>query len=153
MKNQATVKGYKIDYTANTVFVNHKFYAEAQRDFFSDEAEMLRKIKEAFPSMKVVERAGKNITTPRPTKRLTYENMEKHIKAYANADELLERFETVKKASAVVKSPYKYVRDWFEAQFPNYNNPTAFNDKFVSIVPIVAPAIENYKTKEEKKAS
>lgn len=51
MKNQATVKGYKIDYTANTVFVNHKFYAEAQRDFFSDEAEMLRKIKEAFSFM------------------------------------------------------------------------------------------------------
>lgn len=153
MKNQATVKGYKIDYTANTVFVNHKFYAEAQRDFFSPEAEMLRKIKEAFPSMKVVEKAGKNITTPRPTKRLTYENMAKHINAYDNADELLARFETVKALSAAVKSPYKYVRDWFEAQFPNYNKPTSLNNKSLYTVPVVAPAIENYKAKEEKEAS
>ena len=152
MKNEV-VKGYKIDYTANTVFVNYKFYAEAQRDFFSPEAEMLRKIKEAFPSMKIVEKAGKNITTARPTKRLTYENMVKHIKAYDNAEELLERFETVKKASAVVKSPYKYVRDWFEAQFPNYNKPVSFTEKGLYIVPIVAPDIENYKVKEEEKVS
>ena len=147
------VKGYKIDYTANTIYVNHKFYAEAQRNFLSDEAEMLRKIKEAFPSMKIVEKAGKNITTPRPTKRLTYENMKKHIKAYDNADELLERFETVKALSAVVKSPYKYVRDWFEAQFPNYNTPATLTDGENKIVPIVIPAVENYKAKEEKKAS
>lgn len=152
MKNEV-VKGYKIDYTANTVFVNYKFYAEAQRDFFSPEAEMLRKIKEAFPSMKIVEKAGKNITTPRPTKRLTYENMVKHIKAYDNAEELLERFETVKKASTVVKSPYKYVRDWFESQFPNYNKPVSFTEKGLYIVPIVAPAIEKYKAKEEEKVS
>lgn len=142
------VKGYKIDYSNNTVYVNHKFYAEAQKNFFSAEAEMLRKIKEAFPSMNVVEKAGRTITTPRPTKRLTYENMEKHIKAYDNADELLDRFETVKVASVVVKSPYKYVRDWFEAQFPNYNTPSAFNDGVLYIVPVVAPKIDNYTTKE-----
>ena len=147
------IKGYKIDYASNTVYVNHKFYAEAQRNFFSPEAEMLRNIKEAFPSMKIVEKAGKNITTPRPTKRLTYENMEKHIKAYDNADELLARFETVKNASAVVKSPYKYVRDWFEAQFPNYNSPADFNNDKLHIIPVVAPKIEDYSPKEAKKAS
>ena len=146
-------KGYKINYTSNTVYVNHKFYAEAQRDFFSAEAEVLRKIKEAFPSMKIVEKAGRKITTPRPTKRLTYENMEKHIKAYDNADELLAHFETVKALSVVVKSPYKYVRDWFEAQFPNYNDPTSAIENTLTIDPVVAPAIEKYKAKEEKKAS
>lgn len=146
-------KGYKIDYTNNTVYVNHKFYAEAQNDFFSPEAEMLRKIKEAFPSIKIVEKAGRTITTPRPTKRLTYENMEKHIKSYENADELLDRFETVKSASVVVKSPYKYVRDWFEAQFPNYNTPIDLNCNSTNFVPLAPPSIENYSAKEVKKAS
>ena len=52
-------KGYKIDYSSNTVYVNHKFYTAAQTDFFSGEAEILRNIKEAFPSMKIVEKAGR----------------------------------------------------------------------------------------------
>ena len=98
--------------------------------------------------MKIVEKAGRTITTPRPTKRLTYENMAKHIMAYNNADELLARFETVKAASVVVKSPYKYVRDWFEAQFPNYNTPSSLNDGVLYIAPVDAPEIDNYTTKE-----
>ena len=142
-------KGYKIDYSSNTIYVNHKFYAAAQTDFFSGEAEILRNIKEAFPSMKIVEKAGRTITTPRPTKRLTYENMAKHIMAYNNADELLARFETVKAASVVVKSPYKYVRDWFEAQFPNYNTPSTLNDGVLYIAPVDAPEIDNYTITKE----
>ena len=146
----STIKGYKLDYSSNTVYVNHKFYAEAQRNFFSPEAEMLRKIKEAFPSMKIVEKAGRNITTPRPTKRLTYENMETHIGAYDNADELMAQFETVKSLSQTCVSPYKYVCDWFIAQFPLYAKaPTSTQEGLV--MPIVkAPEIKLYKTKEEK---
>lgn len=124
-----TVKGYSIDFAEGTITMNFKFQKAAQ-NFGSPEYKRLKALIADFPEFTVVVSAGKKITTTRPTKRLTYENMEKYIGTYENADELLEQFETVKEKSAPIASPYKYVRDWFVKQFPNYNvvqidNPAA----------------------------
>lgn len=148
-KATASVKGYKIDYRSNAVYVNYKFYAEAQRDFHSEEAKLLREIQSAFPTMSIVVKSGRNITTPRSNKRLTYENMKKYISVYENADELLKTFEIVKTASAVVKSPYKYVRDWFEAQFPDYQAVPDTGDVKSKVIIISAPDTAKYKCKEK----
>lgn len=134
-----TIRGYSIDFANKTITMNFKFQKAAQ-NFGSPEYKRLKALIADFPEFTVVVSAGKKITTTRPTKRLTYENMEKYIGTYENADELLEQFENVKEKSAPIASPYKYVRDWFVAQFPNYNvvqidNPTAQKEAVAIVEP------------------
>ena len=76
--------------------------------------------------------------------------MEKHIRVYENAEELLDVFDTVKAASVALASPYKYVCDWFKAQFPDYKNAVAFNDGKLTVIPQKAPDTKEYKQKLPK---
>lgn len=137
-----SVRGYRVDFSCDTVYLNYSFAAKAQRDFLSPEAARLREIKAAFPSIRVMVEAGRKITTARRTKRLTYKNMEAYIGTMDNAEVLLKQFETVKQESKAQRSPYKYVRDWFEAQFPNYKKAKAFQPKEENekVVKIPSPA-------------
>jgi len=150
MKNEV-IKGYKIDFTNHTLTMNYKF-ADAAKVYASPEYQLVKSIQEDFPSLRIVTKAGRNITTPRPTKRMSYVNMEKYIKIYDNAAELLEVFEMVKTASVLLKCPYKYVHDWFVMQFPKYKEvPEKIEAKF-RIAPVAAPNIENYQAKLGKAA-
>ena len=131
MKTNRTdnVRGYNVDFVNETITINFKFQ-KAAMVYGSAEYNRLKALIADFPTFKVQVLAGKVITKARPTKRLTYKNMETYIKTYENADELLKHFETVKEKSQPLASPYKYVRKWFVKQFPNYNvvqidNPTA----------------------------
>ena len=103
-----------------------------------------------FPQLKVIVEAGRKITTTRKTKRLKYENMKIYIEQFDNADELKAMFEKVQLMSKPLASPYKYVQDWFKAQFPNYKEcPKPGNvDQKVAVVD--APDTNNYKAKDEK---
>lgn len=122
MKTNRTdeVRGYKINFADGTITLNFKFQKAAQ-DYGSAEYDRLKALIGDFPTFEVVVSAGKKITTTRPTKRLTYDNMKEYIKTYENAEELLAKFETVKTESKKYPSPYKYVREWFADQFKNYN--------------------------------
>ena len=141
-----SVTGYKLDFATNTLTVNYKFN-KALSDFGSPEYNRYKAILADFPQLTVVVKAGREITTTRRTKRLTYENMETHISAYENADELLEVFKTVKALSKACASPYKYVADWFKAQFPDYNKAVVFDKGTLSVAPVKAPAVIEYKQK------
>ena len=134
-----TIRGYSIDFANKTITLNFKFQKAAQ-DYGSPEYKRLKALIADFPGFTVVVSAGKKITSTRPTKRLTYDNMEKYIKTYDNAEELLAQFKRVKKASSPLASPYKYVREWFVAQFPDYNvvqidNPTAKKEAVAIVEP------------------
>ena len=111
-------EGYKILFNENTVIMNYKFAAAAAK-YGTPENKLMKNIREDFPGMAEVVVSGREQTSAKKNTRLTYENMETHIKVYENADELMEVFESVKALSQTCASPYKYVRDWFEAQFPN----------------------------------
>ena len=81
---------------------------------------------------------------------MTYANMEKYIKVYENADELLEIFYDVREMSKNQKSPYKFVYDWFISQFPKYNEiPKAIDTKF-RIIPKPIPSASNFDLKADK---
>ena len=114
MANTSMVKpgreGYKILFDTNTVIMNYKFAAAAAK-YGTKENTLLKNIRSDFPGMKEVVVSGRVQTTAKANHRLTYENMEKHIRVYENAEELLEVFETVKAASVTLASPYKYVCD------------------------------------------
>ena len=142
-------EGYKILFNKNTVVMNYKFAAAAAK-YGSPENMLMKNIREDFPGMAEVVISGRVQTTAKANHRLTYENMEKHIRVYENADELLAVFETVKAASSAVACPYKYVADWFKAQFPNYKNAVVFNEGRLTVIPVKKPDIIEYKQKMPK---
>lgn len=125
MKN--TVKGYKIDFANNTLYMNYKF-AQAANNPQSEEYRLVAGIKKDFPKIKVITRAGRKQTTCNASKRLTYANMESYIKGQTemNVEELLYLFELAKIESKCAKSPYAFVRDWFVKQFPDYQECKTF---------------------------
>ena len=144
--------GYKIIFNTNTVVMNYKF-AAAAAEYGTPEYNIMKGIRADFPGMAEVVVSGRDKKTPPPNTRLTYENMEIHINAYENANDLLEVFETVKALSKVCASPYKYVCDWFEAQFPDYKSVPIFQDNKLTILPLPAPSIKEYKKKMERKTA
>ena len=144
--------GYKINFNTNTVVMNYKF-AAAAAEYGTPEYNIMKGIRADFPGMAEVVVSRREKKTPHPNTRLTYENMEIHINAYENANDLLEVFETVKALSKVCASPYKYVCDWFEAQFPDYKSVPIFQDNKLTILPLPAPSIKEYKKKMERKTA
>ena len=142
-------EGYKIMFAENTVIMNKKFAAAAAK-YGTMENTTIRNIRTDFPGMKEIIVSGRECDSAKPNHRLTYENMEKHIKVYENADELLDVFETVKAASVALASPYKYVADWFKAQFPDYKKAVVFNDGKLTVVPVEPPKVIEYKMKMPK---
>ena len=152
MRKQRTdeLKGYKIDFVKNTLTLNYKFANKAFNDYGSPEYRRMKDILADFPQLKVIVEAGRKITTTRKTKRLTYDNMKTYIEQFDNAEELKAMFEKVQLMSKPLASPYKYVQDWFKAQFPNYKEcptPGKVNHK-VSVVD--APDTSNYKPKDNE---
>lgn len=133
------IRGYEIDFTTNTLYMNYKF-AEASGEYGTPEYKLLQKIRKDLPDIKVVKRAGRNAKTCNANKRLTYANMESYIKGQTemNVDELLYLFELTKIESKCAKSPYAFVRDWFVKQFPNYKECKILKDD--KIIPFAEAA-------------
>lgn len=142
-------EGYKIMFADNTVIMNHKFAAAAAK-YGTKENRIIRNIRHDFPGMAEIVVSGRECDKAKPNHRLTYANMEKYIRVYENADELLAVFETVKAASVAVASPYKYVCDWFKAQFPEYKQSVVFDNGKLAVLPAKIPETANYKHKLPK---
>lgn len=141
--------GYKIVFATNTIVMNYKFAAAAAQ-YGTPEYRLMKKIRRDFPGMTEQVVSGREKKSTAPNTRLTYENMETHISAYENADELLEVFKTVKTLSKACASPYKYVADWFKAQFPNYKQSIVFENGTLKVAPVKAPSVIEYKQKVPK---
>lgn len=133
-------KGYKVDFSKSTITVNYTF-AKAMEEYGSDEYNTIKGILADFPQMKVVVKAGREQKTTPKNKRMTYENMERYMKTFTNAEALLNTFNDVKEMSKKEASPYKFVLDWFNAQFPNHKTecPIVQNDE-VKIIEFRKPA-------------
>ena len=126
------VKGYKIDFTTQTVTVNYKF-SKAMSDVGSLEYNLLKTIQRDFPNMKIMVAAGRKNKTCHHDKNLTYKNMETYISTKDNADELMAAYWMARTESNIQTSRYAHVRKWFISQFPNYRE--------VSIVETTASTI------------
>ena len=142
-------EGYKILFAENTVIMNKKFAAAAAK-YGTIENITIRNIRNDFPGMKEVVVSGRECDKAKPNHRLTYDHMEQYMEVYENAEELKNVFKTVKAASIVLANPYKYVSDWFKAQFPDYNKPVVFKDSKLTVAPVKKPDIIDYKRKLDK---
>ncbi len=139
-------EGYKILFTENTVIMNKQFAAAAAK-YGSKENKLIRDIRNDFPGMTEVIVSGRERDSAKTHTRLTYANMVKYMESFDNSEQLIAMFERVKVMSAPLASPYQYVCDWFEEQFPNYKDIPVFGED-KSNPDVKAPVgIENYKTK------
>ena len=138
--------GYKINFADSTITVNYKFVA-AMNDTDSEEYKIYKEIMTDFPQFQLIVKSGRVQTKPRYNKSFSYANMEKFISTFDNADELEQRFKLVQEKSKILASPYKYVCDWFKAQFPDYKEiPDTLTKKDRTTV-LAVPDVENYPKK------
>lgn len=144
-------EGYKILFADGTVIMNKKFAAAAAK-YGTRENILIRSIRTDFPGMEEVIVSGRDCGKAKANTRLTYKHMKAYIQAYENAKELLDVFDTVQALSAPLASPYKYVCDWFRAQFPDYKKTILFKDDKLTAAPVKAPDIKNYKVKMARAA-
>lgn len=137
---------YKVDFVNNT-FTMTKAFEEALNNPASEEYKLFQQLRADFPGLIIIRKTRRAPKKARPTKNLTYANMEKYMSVFKNANELLARFEVVKTCSLEQPSPYKFVRDWFENQFKNYKEQPDFSPNASKVVDLAA----FQKKQEEKK--
>lgn len=119
------MKGIKVDYIGKKIVLT-KAFVKAMDDFRSAEYKTYCELTTQFPQFEVLGRTHKSPNKPNKNKHLTYENMERYIKASDNSAECLVAFQKVKEASASQISRYKFVREWFVQQYPEYKDVTQY---------------------------
>lgn len=130
-EENTAVKGYKINFTNNTITVNYTF-KKVSEEYGTAEYDLLKNILADFPTMTIIVKSGREKKTASKFKNLTYEKMRTYISVLDNADEMNAVMDTIEAQSKSQKSPYNFVYNWFIAQFPNYNKiPTLKNGKLI----------------------
>ncbi len=118
--------GYKLDITTNpaTLTINKTF--EKQASVFNSQAyQIIKQIRADYPDVKIVRAEGNKKASRRS---ITFAQMGQYISIFDENGMLQEQFEKVRAMSKIQASPYKYVKTWFENQFPNYTKQVAFDD-------------------------
>lgn len=101
----------------------------------TEEYAILTRLQKDFPRLRVVRKTHRSPKTANPAKGLTFERMEKYIRLFDNADELMDLFQKVKSADR----GYQFVKAWFVKQFPNYKEVPEFKNGKLYVVPVEAP--------------
>ena len=127
---------YKIDFTTMTLTMS-KAFAEAAYNPTSAEYKTLKRLQKDFPNLTIAQRTHRSPKTANPNKGLTYEKMERYIKVYDNAAELLSVFEKVKAIAATQKNGYAIVKNWFFEQFPAYDKMPSMVDGKLIVIPVM----------------
>lgn len=134
-------KNYKIDFTTMTLTMS-KSFAEAAYNPSSAEYKTLRRLQNDFPNLTIAKRTHRSPKTANPNKGLTYEKMERYIKVYDNASDLLAMFDKVKEIASAQSNGYSFVNKWFREQFPNYGKMPTLTDGKLIVVPIAPSQTE-----------
>lgn len=142
---------YKVDFVNNTLTMT-KAFEDAAGNPTSQEYKLLQQIRADFPGLTIIRKTRRAPKKARPTKNLTYKHMEQYMSVFQNADKLLAQFEVVKECSKQQPSPYKFVRDWFEAQFPKYREQPDFGNNAPKVIDLAAFQKKQEEKKEQKGA-
>ncbi|MEQ2457416.1 hypothetical protein [Flavonifractor hominis] len=142
---------YKVDFVNNTLTMT-KAFEDAASNPTSQEYKLLQQIRADFPGLTIIRKTRRAPKKARPTKNLTYKHMEQYMSVFQNADKLLAQFEVVKECSKQQPSPYKFVRDWFEAQFPKYREQPDFGNNAPKVIDLAAFQKKQEEKKEQKGA-
>ena len=140
---------FSFDVVSQTLTITAKF-AKMMNDTQSDEYKLVAKFRNDFPNLTITKKTHKsatNYTTKsgekfncNQFKNLTYDRMEKFIKALPKSKSYLREYTFVKDfASAIQTNGYTLVRKWFVAQFPNFRKDPMF---YVYNAPTLIPAAQ-----------
>lgn len=121
------MKGYKIDYTTNTVTVSKKFLNDAGI-LGSDAYNEMRMLREMGLRVQV------RVTKARPKNNITYKQMLSYIAVVENSAHYLAQFEAVRLEARSKHDSYQRVVVWFKQTFPNFYDMPEFNDHHRVIV-------------------
>ena len=127
---------FSFDVVSQTLTITAKF-AKMMNDTQSDEYKLVSKFRTDFPNLTITRKTHKsatNYTTKsgekfncNQFKNLTYDRMEKFIKALPKSEGYLWEYTFVKDfASAIQHNGYTLVRKWFVAQFPEFRKNPLF---------------------------
>ena len=127
---------FVFDVISQTLTITAKF-AKMMNDPQSDEYKLVQQFRKDFPNLTIAKKTHKT-ATHYPTKsgekfncnqfkNLTYDRMEKFIKALPKSESYLREYTFVKDfASAIQTNGYTLVRKWFVAQFPEFRKNPLF---------------------------
>lgn len=118
-------KNYKINFTAKTITISKIFYKLAQ-DPANEEYNLLVKFREDFNDFRIITETTR---TRKKNKQITYDKMVKYISCQPDSTILLKRFAEVRELSKGTSSPYAFVKNWFNATFPAYEELPQFDEK------------------------
>ena len=123
---------YKMDFTTNTLTITKDFERKAM-NINSIEYQTLKQLKADFPSMRIVKKYApkRKSSLVRPT----YDKMVKFLSCQTNSSILLKEFAEVREYSKAQENPYQFVREWFFANFPNYQSIPKFDEAGKLIAP------------------
>ena len=121
------MKGYKIDYTTNTVTVSKKFLKDAGI-IGTDAYNEMRILREM--GLRILTKAAK----PRPKRNITYKQMLDYMAVVENSEHYLVQFAAVRMEAQSKRDSYKRVVTWFEQTFPHFYDMPEFNEQNKVIV-------------------
>ena len=128
---------FVFDVVSQTLTITAKF-AKMMNDTTSDEYKLVQRFRKDFPNLTIAKKTHKSATSYTTKsgekfncnqfKNLSYDRMEKFIKALPKSESYLREYTFVKDfASAIQTNGYTLVRKWFVAQFPEFRkNPLAY---------------------------
>ena len=127
---------FVFDVVSQTLTITAKF-AKMMNDTTSDEYKLVQRFRKDFPNLTIAKKTHKSATSYTTKsgekfncnqfKNLTYDRMEKFIKALPKSESYLREYEFVKDfASAIQTNGYTVVRKWFVAQFPEFRKNPLF---------------------------
>ena len=127
---------FVFDVVSQTLTITAKF-AKMMNDPQSDEYKLVQQFRKDFPNLTIAKKTHKSAThyttksgekfNCNQFKNLTYDRMEKFIKALPKSEGYLREYYFVKDfASAIQHNGYTLVRKWFVAQFPEFRKNPLF---------------------------
>lgn len=112
------MKNIKIDYISNTITVTKAFY-EAAQNYGTEEQVTMKKLQEEFPQMQISIRTTKKHKNG--NKGLNYDYMRKFIRKMDKEniivfEDVIDHYKDLYNGTEA----YKYVKDWFLDNYPEY---------------------------------
>ena len=117
------MKNFKIDFDRNEAIVTKAFQKKATT-YGTPEFRQWREVRNEFPNIQMV---VKNTRTS-DIYNTTYAKMEKYIKTFDNAADVLAEMAKVKERSKIQRNPHRYVLAWFESVYPDYKTSDIFQE-------------------------
>lgn len=127
---------FQFDVISQTLTITAQF-TKKMNDPQSDEYKLVQQFRKDFPNLTIAKKTHKSAThyttksgekfNCNQFKNLTYDRMEKFIKALPKSESYLREYSFVKDfASAIQTNGYTLVRKWFVAQFPEFRKNPLF---------------------------